>query len=126
MSSLKIYCHPNCSTCKKALKLIQTITDQYSLENLLENAPSEKELKIMLNNVGGNVRKMLNTSGEMYREMGMKDKIPTMTNEEIIELLSKHGMLVKRPFILYKSKGVVGYDEDAIIALVKHYCSNNT
>lgn len=126
MSLLKIYCHPNCSTCKKALKLIQTITDKYSLENLLEKAPSEKELNIMLNNVDGNVRKMLNTSGELYREMGMKDKVPTMSNEEIIELLSKHGMLIKRPFIVYKTKGVVGYDEEAIIALANDYCNNKT
>lgn len=119
MSLLKIYCHPTCSTCKKALKLINTFTDKYNVENLLEKAPTEKELNIMLKNVDGNIRKMLNTSGELYREMGMKDKIPTMNNDEIIKLLSEHGMLVKRPFILNSKYGVVGYNEEAIIELLE-------
>lgn len=78
----------------------------------------------MLKNVDGNIRKMLNTSGELYREMGMKDKIPTMNNDEIIKLLSEHGMLVKRPFIIYKSKGTVGYDEQGISEIVQYYCDN--
>lgn len=114
MSKLKIYCHLTCSTCKKALSLIKTYTDDFEVVNLLEQPPTKKELTIMLVSAFGNIRKIMNTSGDLYREMNMKDKVPNMTDDQILDILTKHGMLVKRPCILYKNIGMAGYNEKAI------------
>ncbi len=115
---LKIYCHPTCSTCKKALSIIRSRIPDIEVVNLLEKAPNKHELKLMLKSVDGNIRKIMNTSGDLYREMNMKDKVPEMSDEEILEILTEHGMLVKRPFIITKTKGTVGFNEDTIIELI--------
>jgi len=79
--------------------------------NIAEQAPSVSELSSMLASYEGNVRKLFNTSGMQYRELSMKERLPTMSNEEALELLANNGMLVKRPFLLDKGKGIVGFKE---------------
>lgn len=118
MSSLKIYCHPTCSTCKKALSIIRSRISDIEIVNLLEEAPNKNELKLMLKSVDGNIRKIMNTSGDLYREMNMKDKVPEMSEGEILDMLTKHGMLVKRPFIIHNDKGIVGFNEETLNELL--------
>ncbi len=83
------------------------------LINIAEQAPSTAELEQMLQAYSGEIRKLFNTSGMQYRELNMKERIPSMSSDEAIELLSQNGMLVKRPFLLTQGKGqasgIVGF-----------------
>lgn len=71
----------------------------------------------MLGHVG-EIRKLFNTSGQVYREKGLSKKIPTLSEEECLDLLASDGMLIKRPFILTSNRGLVGFKEDALEALL--------
>jgi arsenate reductase len=110
--SLKIYQYPNCSTCRKALKFLNAHNIQYTAIDITENPPTKAELKQMLKHQNGDLRKLFNTSGVQYRELKIKDKLPTMTETEAIDLLSQNGKLIKRPFLLSKTTGFVGFHED--------------
>lgn len=109
---IKIYQYKKCSTCVKAIKFLDKKNLKYLSVDITEKAPSKKELKFMLDQYDGNIKKLFNTSGLVYREMKIKDKISGMTQKEALELLSTNGRLVKRPFILKESKGLVGFKED--------------
>lgn len=77
-----------------------------------ETPPTESELKTALTAMGGDLKKLLNTSGLDYRALGMKDKLHTMNEAEVILLLASHGNLVKRPFVIGDGKVLVGYKEE--------------
>ena len=77
-----------------------------------ETPPTKVELKQMLGYLDGDLRKLFNTSGGDYRSMNLKETLPTLSEEEAFELLSGNGNLVKRPFLLAKDKGAVGFKED--------------
>ena len=79
--------------------------------NLLEQTPSKEEFALMTEAYAGNLKKLFNTSGQLYRQMGIKDQVADMSAEEIYALLGKEGMLVKRPFLLAKETGLVGFKE---------------
>ena len=66
----------------------------------------------MLESYDGEIKKLFNTSGVQYRELNMKEKLPTMNTDEAIELLSQNGKLIKRPFLLKDGKGIVGFKEE--------------
>jgi arsenate reductase len=106
----KIYSFAKCSTCRKALKFLDARGARYEAVPIVETPPSKAELCEMLKRVGG-LRKLFNTSGELYRELKLSEKLPHMSEDEALELLSKHGKLVKRPFALVGDKGLVGFDE---------------
>ncbi len=109
---MKIYVHHNCSSCKKALKWLAENNIQAEVINLLEETPSKEEFQIMVNSYNGNHKKLFNTSGQLYREMKMKELLPSMSQDDIYELLGREGMLVKRPFlIISQDKGLVGFKE---------------
>lgn len=116
---IKLYQYPNCSTCKKAIKFLRSHSVSFSDINIADQAPSKAELLTMLAAYDGNIRKLFNTSGMRYRELGMKDKIPTASNEELLDLLAGDGMLVKRPFLLTDGLSVVGFKEEQWQQLVK-------
>jgi arsenate reductase (glutaredoxin) len=107
---ITIYEYEGCSTCRKALKFLDARKLKYERVPIVENPPSRKELKAMLGHVG-ELRRLFNTSGLLYRELKLGEKLKTMSEEQALDLLSRHGKLVKRPFVLLKDKGLLGFDE---------------
>ncbi|MBM3383082.1 MAG: Spx/MgsR family RNA polymerase-binding regulatory protein [Betaproteobacteria bacterium] len=108
---LKVYTYEKCSTCKKALSWLTARGMPFEVLPIVERPPSIAELRTMLTHVG-DLKKLFNTSGELYREMKMSERLPELKEEEALELLSKHGKLVKRPFVLSNNSGCVGFKED--------------
>ena len=106
---LRIYTYEKCSTCRNALKFITARGWQADVVPIREQPPTKAELKKMLGLVGGEVRKLFNTSGLDYKALGMKDKLPAMSEAEVIDLLSRNGSLVKRPFVLSAKGGAAGF-----------------
>jgi arsenate reductase len=78
---------------------------------IVTTPPTKAELKTMLG-FAGSIKKLFNTSGLLYREMKVGDKLPTMSEDQALDLLSKHGKLVKRPFVLLKDRGLLGFKKD--------------
>lgn len=106
----KVYAYDGCDTCRKALKYLTSQKTPYQKIPIVENPPSEAELKKMLGYVG-DIRKLFNTSGQVYREMRLSEKLSTMSEAEAIKLLAKNGKLIKRPFVLTGRAGLVGFKE---------------
>mgnify|MGYP003308492703 CR=1 FL=1 len=104
--------YPPCSTCKKAKKWLDDHAVDYQERHIKEENPSYEELKNWLELSQLPVKKFFNTSGLQYKSLGLKDKLPSMTIEEQLQLLSSDGMLVKRPLVITKSgKVLVGFKE---------------
>ena len=109
---MDFYCHPRCTTCKKAQKWLEANNVSYHFINLLETTPS-KELWIkILENTDRTTKSFFNTSGKAYREKNLKDKIPHMTIDEAASYLASDGMLVKRPFAIEGDNYTVGFKEE--------------
>ncbi len=110
---LKVYTYKNCSTCKAATRWLKDHGIAFDERAIRETPPSIKELKSMVQARGG-LRPVFNTSGQDYRDLGLKDKLDGMSEKDALELLSKNGNLVKRPFVLDKEGAVhlVGFKED--------------
>lgn len=104
--------YPPCSTCKKAKKWLDTHGIVYTDRHIKENNPSYAELKQWVENSGLPVKKFFNTSGLQYRALELKDKLPAMSSEEQLQLLSTDGMLVKRPLVITDDgKVLTGFKE---------------
>jgi arsenate reductase len=114
--ALKVYEYVNCSTCKKALKFLEKKGVKFESIPIVEKPPSFAELKRMvayLESEGGSFKNLFNTSGQMYRELSISQKLKDgMTEYEALQLLSKNGKLIKRPFALTDREGAVGFKED--------------
>lgn len=108
--SLRIYAYKNCDTCRKALKWLAARGIAHEVIPIREQPPTVAELKTMLGHVG-EVRRLFNTSGQDYKVLNMKERLPTLPQGEALELLAKNGNLVKRPFALSQNKGAVGFSE---------------
>ena len=116
---MRVYVYSKCSSCQDALAYLENKKISFEKVEIVTTPPTKNELEEMLAFQKGNIKKLLNTSGLLYREMELSKKIPTMTHDEIFKLLSTHGMLVKRPFMLGKGVGVVGFKKpewDALFA----------
>lgn len=109
---MKLYQYGKCSTCKKAMKYLDAKNQDYKEIDITETPPTKTELKKMLGFYEGNIKKLFNTSGIQYRELKISEKLKTMSDAEAIDLLSQNGKLVKRPFVIDKSMGMVGFKED--------------
>ena len=103
--------YPKCSTCKKAKKYLEDLGIQFEDRNIVEENPSAEELRDWIAKSGYPVKKFFNTSGMKYRELGLKDKLPQMSDDEKIELLATDGMLVKRPLLIDGDRALVGFKE---------------
>ena len=103
--------YPKCSTCKKAKRHLEDLGVQFEDRNIVEENPTAEELRTWIGRSGYPVKKFFNTSGMKYRELGLKDKLPQMSDEEKIELLSTDGMLVKRPILIDGDRILVGFRE---------------
>ncbi|MBS4169289.1 arsenate reductase family protein [Parachlamydia sp. AcF125] len=111
--TVKIYSYQKCSTCQKALKFLDHAQIAYQVFPIREQPPTSAELKQALDYVQGDLKKLLNTSGEEYRRLNLKERLSSMSHEEVFELLSHNGMLVKRPFVLGENFILLGFKEDA-------------
>ena len=109
---VRIYEYSKCSTCRKALKFLDNSNVAYEKVPIVETPPTKAELKKMLALQGGNLKKLFNTSGEVYRTMKIGEKLASMPESEALELLASNGKLIKRPFALAGDKGLVGFNED--------------
>jgi len=109
---LKIYEYKGCGTCRKALKWLEARKIQYDKIPIREQPPSKTELKRMLRIYEGNLRRLFNTSGGDYKEFNLKDKLSSLTEAQAIDLLAGNGNLIKRPFVLTKKGGVIGFKEE--------------
>lgn len=108
---MKIYSYEKCSTCRKALKFLKDRDVEAEVVDITAHAPSVGELKNMLKHQDGELKKLFNTSGIQYRELGIAEKLKTMNEEQALKLLAGNGRLVKRPFVLTPKEGLVGFDE---------------
>ena len=108
----KVYCYSRCSTCKKALAWLDSQGYKYDLIDIKTQNPDEKTLRSLHKKSGLPLKKFFNTSGLKYKELNLKDRIPQMTEEEIFDLLSTDGMLVKRPILISGDKVLVGFKEE--------------
>lgn len=103
--------YPKCSTCKKAKKWLDDHGVKYTDRHIVENNPSYEELKAWHQKSGLPLKKFFNTSGLLYKEMNLKDKLPTMSEEEMLRLLASNGMLVKRPLMVAEDTILTGFKE---------------
>lgn len=100
-----------CSTCIKALNWLEKNNIQFEERPIKEENPTYEELKIWHQMSGMPLKKFFNTSGLMYKELKLKDKLPTMSEDEMLKLLATNGMLVKRPLLVVNDKVLVGFKE---------------
>ncbi len=120
---MKVYQYNKCSTCVKALKFLDSKKISYESLPIVETPPSMTELKKMLSyikNRGGTFKNLFNTSGVQYRELKISDQIKSgLTETESLQLLSKNGKLIKRPFLLTDKDGTVGFDQKLWTEIIK-------
>lgn len=103
--------YPKCSTCQKAKKWLDAHNITYTDRHIAEDNPKANELKTWWEQSNVELKKFFNTSGIKYKELGLKDKLPTMSQEEQINLLATDGMLVKRPLIIGDDLILIGFKE---------------
>ena len=108
---MTVYTYANCSTCRDAVKWLRAQGVAFVEKPIRETPPSVAELQRMLGYQNGNLRRLFNTSGQEYRALGLADKLPAMTETEALALLAGNGRLVKRPFVLGDTFGLVGFDQ---------------
>ena len=108
---MKFICYPKCSTCQKAKKWLNEHNVEYTERHIAEENPTYDELKEWYEKSGLPLKKFFNTSGLLYKEMKLKDKLPSMSEEEQLRLLATNGMLVKRPILVSGDKVLVGFKE---------------
>lgn len=104
--------YPACSTCQKAKKWLMENNIEYTNRLIVENNPTVEELKVWIPLSGLPLKKFFNTNGLVYKELNLKEKLPTMSEEEQIALLATNGKLVKRPLIVTDSFVLVGFKAD--------------
>lgn len=103
--------YPPCSTCQKAKKWLDSHGISYTARHIKEDNPTAQELKIWFERSGLPLKRFFNTSGMLYKSMNLKEKLPSMTEEEQLNLLSTDGMLVKRPLIVAEDFVLTGFKE---------------
>ena len=109
---IEFICYPKCTTCQKAKKWLDDNHIEYNLRDIKEDKPNIEELTAWYKMSGLSLKKFFNTSGLLYKSMELKDKLPTMSEEEQLKLLATDGMLVKRPIIISKGFVLVGFKEN--------------
>ena len=106
-----VLCYPKCTTCQKALAWLDAHGLSYEIRNIKEQNPTEEELRAWHAKSGLPLRRFFNTSGLLYKGFGLKEKLPTMPEDEQLALLAQHGMLVRRPLLGTDSFVLVGFRE---------------
>ena len=111
VKSMLFLCYPKCTTCQKAKKWLEANGVAYVERHIAEERPSYEELKEWYERSGFPLKKFFNTSGLLYKELKLKDKLPGMSEEEQLQLLATNGMLVKRPMVVKEDVILVGFKE---------------
>lgn len=114
---LKVYQYERCGTCRKAVRWLKEHGHDLTLVSIIEEPPSAEELADLIDKSGLDARKFFNTSGQAYKESGLKDKIPDMSREDMIRLLAGNGRLIKRPIVTDGKDVTVGFREDQFEAV---------
>lgn len=104
--------YPKCSTCLKAKNYLDKMGVKYEERDIKLNPPSYEELKMYYQKSGLPIKKFVNTSGILYRELNLKDKIKQMSDDEILKLISTDGMLIKRPLLVSTNMVLTGFKEE--------------
>ena len=102
---MSIYYYPSCSTCKKALKWLDNNEIAYEKKHIVDAKLTTKEIEDIFKKSGLPIQKLFNTSGRVYKELNLKDKLKDMTEKEKLELLASDGMLLKRPILVNRTFG---------------------
>lgn len=108
--SLTVYTYAKCSTCRNATAWLRQKEIPFTEKPIRETPPSVAELRTMLERQNGQLRRLFNTSGIEYRAQKLADKLPNMSESDALKLLASDGRLVKRPFVLGRNVGLVGFD----------------
>ena len=110
--SLTFYWYPKCGTCRNAKKWLDAHDIFYEAVHIVDHPPDRAELEKLYRNSGLELKKFFNTSGQKYRELGIKDKIKTASEAELLDLLASDGMLIKRPVLTDGEHVTVGFKEE--------------
>ena len=110
--------YPKCSTCKKAMNWLDEHNVEFDQRHIVEDNPTIDEMRLWHKMSDLPLRRFFNTSGMLYRDMGLKDKLPSMSEDEMYELLASNGMLVKRPLLVLDDTVLVGFKEKDWEAMV--------
>ena len=108
---LKFICYPRCTTCQKAKAWLDTNKIEYELRDIKLDNPTFEELSAWYRQSGLPLKKFFNTSGLLYKSLDLKNRLPEMSDEEMLKLLSTDGMLVKRPLLISEECVLVGFNE---------------
>ena len=111
--------YPKCTTCQKAKKFLIDNEIKFADRHIKEENPSYEELKLWYKKSGLPLKKFFNTSGLLYKSMDLKNKLPEMSEDEQLKLLSTDGMLVKRPILITDTKILVGFRENEWLDAIK-------
>lgn len=103
--------YPKCSTCSKAKKYLKELGVEVVARHIVEETPTIEELKMWYERSGLELKKFFNTSGNVYKEMNLKDKLSSMSEDEQLQLLSTNGMLIKRPIVVSDEQVLLGFNE---------------
>jgi arsenate reductase len=117
--SLRVWAYKGCDTCRKAQRFLAEQGISHEVLPIRETPPGVAELRAMLARVGGDLRRLFNTSGGDYKALNMKDRLPMMSVDEALALLSRNGNLIKRPFALSKTAGTTGFKPEEWTRLFK-------
>ena len=110
-SMIKFICYPKCTTCQRAKKWLDDNKIEYELRDIKLDNPTLEELTEWYNKSGLSIKKFFNTSGLLYKSLDLKNKLPKMSEEEMLKLLATDGMLVKRPLLIGDNFVLVGFKE---------------
>jgi arsenate reductase len=105
-------CYSKCTTCQRAKKRLDDRKIEYTFRDIKEDNPSYEELKQWFSKSGLPMKRFLNTSGLLYKSLNLKEKLPSMSEDECLKLLATDGMLVKRPLVINEDFVLVGFKED--------------
>ncbi len=115
----KVYCYSRCTTCKKAVKWLEENGIDYEYKHIVEETPSKEDIKKYYKKSGLPLKRFFNTSGNVYKELNLKEKLKEMSEDEQFELLASNGMVLKRPLLVGKDFVLVGFKEAEWIEKLK-------
>lgn len=109
---MKFICYPKCTTCQKAKRFLDDNGASYELRDIKLDNPTREEISEWVEKSGLDIKKFFNTSGLLYKSMSLKERLPSMTDDEKLDLLASDGMLVKRPILVTEESVLVGFKEE--------------
>ena len=107
-----VVCYPKCNTCQKAAKWLKENKIDVNQRDIAKENPKKEELSVWIKKSGLPIGKFFNTSGKIYKEENLKEKVKTASESELLTILASNGMVVKRPIVVTKDSVLVGFNED--------------